>query len=706
MKLSKAEFEAVIQASQRTHIPFHQLVLSVDYQARTPGNGPRLSIPELAASIKECGVLQNLIVVQGPRNTYEVCAGGRRFEALTVLVAAGDLPENFPVPVLIVPANLGLMASLAENAFHLPMHAADEFEAFAKLVVQGKSVEDVAAAFGVTPMVVKRRMKLAFVSPKLMAQFREGSINLECLMVLASVDDHERQEQAWAGLDSWNRHPDHLRRILTQGEVESDRSPVAKYVTVKAYERAGGPTRRDLFSDSDKKVYLLDAALLDQLAVAKLQRRAKKVEAEGWKWVDVRPRYVHDEYVRHGELRKASREPRPAEAETMADLHRQLAEHSQRIDELYDQDEADDETQAECSRLEALCDTLAAQRETIRESLTVWPPELMAQAGCLVYVGNDAEPAVRYGLIRPEDRDSVLQATRASSATGDNGAASLASMPAPKTRPVHSEKLVRNLTAHRVAAIQAELLDRSDVALAVLTAQMAKSLLLDDYRQAYGCEDALTLKVSDTHYGLRSDAEDIEAARAWQILDAKRTHWQSVLPEIAAELLPWVLAQEPDTVRQLFTFLVALTVTGVYGSEPAEQRTDGIARALGLNMAKWWAATGPSYFQHVSKARATQVIGEASGASADGAMQALKKDAAVAYAAQAVAGTGWLPSVLRLRTQAEEEETAAASTSHEQPPTGADEDGNDDAGRSAAPDDAAVGCSDASSQLQVHSVGA
>jgi ParB family chromosome partitioning protein len=252
MKLSKAEFEAVIQASQRTHVPFHQLVLSVDYQARTPGAAPKLSIPELAASIKECGVLQNLIVIQGPRNAYEVCAGGRRLEALTRLVEAGDLPENYPVPVLIVAASQGLMVSLAENAFHVPMHPADEFEAFAKLVARGKPVEDVAAAFGVTPMVVKRRMKLAAVSPKLMAQFRQGGINLDCLMVLASVDDHERQEQAWSGLDSWNRHPDHLRRILTQGEIESDRSPVAKYVTVKAYEAAGGPTRRDLFSDSDK----------------------------------------------------------------------------------------------------------------------------------------------------------------------------------------------------------------------------------------------------------------------------------------------------------------------------------------------------------------------------------------------------------------------------------------------------------------------
>jgi len=160
MKLSKAEVDAIIAASPRTFVPFSKLVLSEGYQARTAGT-PKLSIAELAASIKESGVLQNLVVVEGARGRYEVCAGGRRLEALALLVTRNDIADNYPVPVLIVPADKALIASLAENCFHIPMHPADEFAAFAKLIGQGKSVEDVAAAFGVTPLVVKRRMKLA-----------------------------------------------------------------------------------------------------------------------------------------------------------------------------------------------------------------------------------------------------------------------------------------------------------------------------------------------------------------------------------------------------------------------------------------------------------------------------------------------------------------------------------------------------------------
>jgi ParB family chromosome partitioning protein len=414
MKFTKAEIDAIIEASPRTFVPFNKLVLSQDYQARAGGSTPKMSIAELAASIKECGVLQNLVVVQGARGRYEVCAGGRRLDALTLLVGNGDLADNYPVPVLIVPADRALIASLSENCFHIPMHPADEFAAFAKLIGQGKSVEDVAAAFGVTPLVVKRRMKLATVSPKLMALFREDQIGLDCLMVLASVDDHQKQEQTWAALPSWNRRPDYLRQLLTQGEIESDRDAVAKYVTLKAYEKAGGALRRDLFSDDDKKVYLLDAALLEKLATDKLQKRAKQIAAEGWKWVDVRVRYAFDEYVKYGELRKTKRQPDAEEAAALEDLDGRIAALHAQMETLADED-GDEET---FYQLEGEAEGLEEQRKALDETLSVWPADLMAQAGCVVHVGHNGAVAVKYGLIRPDDRSDMVQAARQAAENG------------------------------------------------------------------------------------------------------------------------------------------------------------------------------------------------------------------------------------------------------------------------------------------------
>jgi ParB family transcriptional regulator, chromosome partitioning protein len=467
MKFSKAEVDAIIEASPRTFVPFNKLVLSEDHQARS-ATAPVMSLPELAASIKDSGVLQNLVVVQAARGRYEVCAGGRRLAALTLLVQQGYIADNYPVPVLVVPADKALIASLAENCFHVPMHPADEFAAFARLLAQGKSVEDVAAAFGVTPLIVKRRMKLAIVSPQLMALYREGGIGLDCLMVLASVYYHQRQEQAWAGLPSWNQRPEHLRQLLTRGEIESDADPLARFVTVKAYEKAGGPLRRDLFSDDDRKAYLLDPALLDRLAADKLGKRAKQLLSEGWKWVDIRPRFAYDEYVKHGELRKPRRAPTPEEAEALKALDTRIAALHEQMDALVDRDgdgdagegvsgaseanDAADEDDASRDRaflaLESEADGLEEERKARLEALTEWrsPGACCMWARTAVPRSRQGSSVPRIGPIwrRPSPRlpnrsrpvDAARKATRRlRAARGSRPCSRFHRQPAPRHGP-------------------------------------------------------------------------------------------------------------------------------------------------------------------------------------------------------------------------------------------------------------------------------
>ncbi|WP_421884274.1 ParB/RepB/Spo0J family partition protein [Methylibium sp.] len=651
MKFSKAEIDAVIAASPRTTVPLNRLVLSEERQVRPQGSTPKLSTAELAASIKDSGVLQNLIVVKGARGLYEVCAGGRRLEALMVLAQADDIPENYPVPVLIVPADKALIASLAENVFHIPMHPADEYAAFAKLIGAGKSVEDVAAAFGVTPLVVKRRMKLAAVSPSLMAQFRDGQIGLDCLMVLASCDDHARQEQVWNGMPSWNRRPDYLRQLLTQGEIESDTDPVARYVTLKAYEKAGGTLRRDLFSDDDKKAYLLDTALLESLATAKLQKKAQQIAAQGWKWVEVRARYVFEEFVKYGELRKTRRAPSREEAAAIASLQARLETLHAQMDALQDREGDDENDDREFLKLEAEGEPLEAQLKALQEALCVWPSELMVQAGCVVFVGGKGTAEVKCGLVRPDDRNGVADVARKASEVDGDGE-SLVSLPSAKTRPVHSEKLTRRLTAHRVAAVQAELTARPAVALAALTAQLAQSIFRDDARGYHRPETVFAITAADSQSDLLTAAEDLQAGAAWASVQAERSSWAARLPQQMDQMFPWLLTQDRETVIQLLTFTVAMTVTGIYGTEPERQRTDALAAALGLDMSKWWSATSASYFSHVSKARILDVVTEAVDANAASPLAALKKSDAASGAEQTVATTGWLPACLRTRREA------------------------------------------------------
>ena len=95
-------------------------------------------------------------------------------------------------------------------------------------------------------------------------------------MALAVTDDHARQQQAWDSLQPYERHPGALRRVLTEHEI-SARDPIAKFVGIKTYEKAGGIVRRDLFEEEDEGV-MLDGELLRLLAAQKLEKHASKLK--------------------------------------------------------------------------------------------------------------------------------------------------------------------------------------------------------------------------------------------------------------------------------------------------------------------------------------------------------------------------------------------------------------------------------------------
>ena len=53
----------------------------------------------------------------------------------------------------VVEGQEGKEISLAENEMRLPMHPADQFDAFKKLADDGKGREEIAARFGTTPKI-------------------------------------------------------------------------------------------------------------------------------------------------------------------------------------------------------------------------------------------------------------------------------------------------------------------------------------------------------------------------------------------------------------------------------------------------------------------------------------------------------------------------------------------------------------------------
>ena len=191
MKLDSNELAAVHAAATRTEIPHSQLRLSEAYQARGLEDRKQdAEILELKATILAMGgLLQNLVVVAAPDGSYEVCAGGRRWTALGLLIADGVFPADCPVPCLVIPAAHAHHASLIENIGRKAMHPADVYAGYARLRAENWTVAAIAAAHGASESAVKKLLALGSVSPTLMQLFRDGKIKMDEMQALASVSD-------------------------------------------------------------------------------------------------------------------------------------------------------------------------------------------------------------------------------------------------------------------------------------------------------------------------------------------------------------------------------------------------------------------------------------------------------------------------------------------------------------------------------------
>jgi ParB family transcriptional regulator, chromosome partitioning protein len=136
------------------NIPLSKLVPSPDNVRKTD----RLSgIEQLAASIAVHGLLQNLQVKPNAKGQFEVVAGQRRLAALRLMAKQKKIDADFPVPCNPLDGDNAAEISLAENEIRQAMHPADRFDAFKALADQGMSDEDIAARFGVSVQVVRRR---------------------------------------------------------------------------------------------------------------------------------------------------------------------------------------------------------------------------------------------------------------------------------------------------------------------------------------------------------------------------------------------------------------------------------------------------------------------------------------------------------------------------------------------------------------------
>nr|WP_244562556.1 ParB/Srx family N-terminal domain-containing protein [Ensifer aridi] len=122
--------------------------------------------------------MQNLVVRKGDKKgRYFVVAGARRLAALKLLAEAGEIAKDYAVECKERGGESATEISLAENVMREEMHPVDQYEAFDALAKQGKDIADIAARFGTTETVVRKRLALALVSPVLLQHFCDENIS-------------------------------------------------------------------------------------------------------------------------------------------------------------------------------------------------------------------------------------------------------------------------------------------------------------------------------------------------------------------------------------------------------------------------------------------------------------------------------------------------------------------------------------------------
>ena len=172
-----------ITLSSSRDIPFNKLLLSQSNVRRVKAG---VSIEELAEDIARRTLLQSLSVRPvldadgNETGMFEVPAGGRRYRALGLLVKQKRLAKDALVPCVVRDPNADISAeedSLAENVQRAELHPLDQFRAFKALSDQGLAEEDIAARFFVTAAVVKQRLRLATVSPRLLDVYAEDGMH-------------------------------------------------------------------------------------------------------------------------------------------------------------------------------------------------------------------------------------------------------------------------------------------------------------------------------------------------------------------------------------------------------------------------------------------------------------------------------------------------------------------------------------------------
>ncbi|MDR3450084.1 MAG: ParB N-terminal domain-containing protein [Alphaproteobacteria bacterium] len=179
------------------HIEFSKLSISA-LNMRHGKKAPDVS--DILPSIRARGILVPLLVRQnGSPDTFEVVAGRRRYYSAQIIL--DERGEIEPLPCAFMQPGddaAALEASLIENVARLDPDEVTQWETFARLIKEGRTISDISGTFGITERMVKQRLALGNLLPKIREAYRKEEIDAETIRYLTLAS--KAQQKEWLAL--------------------------------------------------------------------------------------------------------------------------------------------------------------------------------------------------------------------------------------------------------------------------------------------------------------------------------------------------------------------------------------------------------------------------------------------------------------------------------------------------------------------------
>lgn len=166
-------------------------------------------LTEIAASIRQHGILQPLVVTPHPEipAIYQVLAGHRR-------LAAAKKAGLDAVPAIVrhgITDDGALELMLVENCQRADLNPMEKAEAMAALINRGYTQTEVAKRTGITASTVSYYLNLIALAPETQARVRDGAISAaDAVAAVRTVRRQDRQKRTGSKANNYEWEPDYL----------------------------------------------------------------------------------------------------------------------------------------------------------------------------------------------------------------------------------------------------------------------------------------------------------------------------------------------------------------------------------------------------------------------------------------------------------------------------------------------------------------